>query len=246
MVASNNREIKLLTYIPMVFIIVYIPLVCNLEEIVMSRNKYPEKTQQLIIEVATRLFMEKGFENTSLNDIIKELGGLTKGAIYQHFKSKEEIYEAVIYQISAGKDNDLSEIIQDNNLNAMEKIKLVLNKSLDSAIDNHDQVGRIDYSKNPRMLYGLMRELKEEIAPMFIQPLIMQGIEDGSIKTDYPKELSEMLAILINMWVNPLIFEATQEETINRFMLLSEMMAGYNLNIIDDEIKTKLRLLTKK
>ena len=47
---------------------------------------------------------------------------------------------------------------------------------MESAIDNHDQVGRIDYSKNPRMLYGLMCELKEEIAPLFIQPLIMQGI----------------------------------------------------------------------
>ena len=190
--------------------------------------------------------MEKGFDNTSINDIIKELGGLTKGAIYQHFKSKEEIYEAVVYQISARKDNDLFELIQDNNLTAMEKIKLVLNKSLESAIDNHDQVGRIDYSKNPRMLYGLMCELKEEIAPLFIQPLIMQGIADGSIKTDYPKELSEMLAILINMWVNPLIFEATQEETVNRFMLLSEMMTGYNLNIIDDELKTKLSLLAEK
>lgn len=212
----------------------------------MSRNKYPEKTQQLIIEVATRLFMEKGYENTSINDIIKELGGLTKGAIYQHFKSKEEIYEAVIYQISARKDNDLFELIQDSELTAMEKIKLVLNKSLEAAIDNRDQVGRIDYSKNPRMLYGLMCELREEIAPMFIQPLIMQGIADGSIKTDYPKELSEMLAILINLWVNPLIFEATQEETVNRFMLLSEMLAGYNLNIIDDELKTKLRLLTEK
>ena len=37
-----------------------------------------------------------------------------------------------------------------------------------------------------------------------------------------------------------------QEETVNRFMLLSEMMTGYNLNIIDDELKAKLRLLTDK
>ena len=99
--------------------------------------------------MATRLFMEKGYENTSINDIIKELGGLTKGAIYQHFKSKEEIYEAVVYQISAQKDNDLFELIQDNNLTAMEKIKLVLNQSLESAIDNRNQVERIDYSKKP-------------------------------------------------------------------------------------------------
>ena len=210
----------------------------------MSRNKYPEKTQQLIIEVATKLFMEKGYENTSLNDIIKELGGLTKGAIYQHFKSKEEIYEAVIYQMSAGNDSVLSELIQNKDLNGLEKIKLAFHKSLDLAIENHNQMMRVDYSKNPRMLWELMRELNEEISPMFIQPLIEQGIADGSVKTDYPKELSEMVTLLINIWINPLIFDATPEETLNRCMLLSEMMSGYNLNIIDDELKNKLETLT--
>ena len=215
------------------------------KEITMSRNKYPEKTQKLIIEVSTQLFMEKGYENTTLNDIISNLGGLTKGAIYQHFKSKEEIYEAVIYQLSAQNDDELFDLIQNNDLSGLEKIRLALKKSLDLAISNHEQLKQIDYSKNPRILYELMKELKEEVAPLFISPLIEQGINDGSIKTDYPKELAEMLAILINIWINPLIFDATPEETVNRFMLLSEMLAGYNLNIIDDELKSKLGLLAK-
>lgn len=47
----------------------------------MARNKYPEETYELILDVSTRLFFEKGYEKTSLQDIINELGGLTKGAI---------------------------------------------------------------------------------------------------------------------------------------------------------------------
>ena len=214
----------------------------------MARNKYPEKTQKLIIEVATKLFMEKGYEKTSLNDIVKNLGGLTKGAIYQHFSSKEDIYQAVIYQMSAKNDEDLLRLIQDKDINGLQKIKLALSKSLDAAIDNRSQLGNIDYSKNPQMLYSLIKELKEEIAPMFIRPLIEQGIVDGSIKTNYPKELSEMLAILINLWINPLVFETSPNDTANKLMFLSEMLAGYNLNIIDDELIKKIRLLsdTKK
>lgn len=214
----------------------------------MARNKYPEKTQKLIIEVATKLFMEKGYEKTSLNDIVKNLGGLTKGAIYQHFSSKEEIYQAVIYQMTAKNDEDLLSLIQNKDLNGLQKIKLALSKSLDAAIDNRSQLGNIDYSKNPQMLYSLIKELKEEVAPMFIRPLIEQGIADGSIKTDYPKELSEMLAILINLWINPLVFEASPTDTASKLMFLSEMLAGYNLNIIDDELINKIRLLsdTKK
>ena len=47
----------------------------------------------------------------------KNLGGLTKGAIYSHFKSKEEIYQAVIYQMSAFSDDAIEEIIKSDQLN---------------------------------------------------------------------------------------------------------------------------------
>ena len=45
----------------------------------MARNKYPEATKKLIIETAGRLFLEKGYEHTSIQDIIDNLGGLSKG-----------------------------------------------------------------------------------------------------------------------------------------------------------------------
>ena len=52
----------------------------------MARNKYPEETVNRILDVAGHLFMEKGYEHTSIQDIIDNLGGLSKGAIYHHFK----------------------------------------------------------------------------------------------------------------------------------------------------------------
>ena len=61
----------------------------------MARNKYPEVTVEKILDAAQRLFLEKGYENTTIQDIVNELGGLTKGAVYHHFKSKEEIMDAV-------------------------------------------------------------------------------------------------------------------------------------------------------
>ena len=210
----------------------------------MSRNKYPEKTEQLIISVATKLFLEKGYENTSLNDIIKNLGGLTKGAIYSHFKSKEEIYQAVQYQLSASSDDAIEQIIKSDKLNGREKIKLILNKSLESAIINHEAAGKIDYSKNPKMLYALLLELKDEVAPMFIFPILDQGIKDGSIKTEYPKQLAELLALIINFWINPLIFECPGEEILRKCKLFSSMLAPFNLDILDEQLLEKIKHLT--
>ena len=209
----------------------------------MSRNKYPEKTEQLIISVASKLFLEKGYENTSLNDIIKNLGGLTKGAIYSHFKSKEEIYQAVQYQLSASSDDAIEQIIKSDQLSGREKITLILNKSLEGAIANHQATVKIDYSKNPKMLYALLLELKDEVAPMFILPILEQGIKDGSIKTDFPKELSELLALIINFWINPLIFECPPEEMLRKCKLFSSMLAPFNLDILDESLLEKLKKL---
>jgi len=209
----------------------------------MSRNKYPEETEKLIISVASKLFLEKGYENTSLNDIIKNLGGLTKGAIYSHFKSKEEIYQAVQYELSASSDDAIEQIIKSEQLSGREKITLILNKSLESAIANRKATGKIDYSKNPKMLYALLLELKDEIAPMFILPILEQGIKDGSIKTEYPKELSELLALFINFWINPLIFECPPKEMVRKCKLFSSMLAPFNLDILDETLLEKLKRL---
>ena len=48
----------------------------------MARNKYPEETVNKILDVSMQLFLEKGYEHTSIQDIVNHLGGLSKGAIY--------------------------------------------------------------------------------------------------------------------------------------------------------------------
>ena len=55
----------------------------------------PEKTYEKILEVSSKLFFEKGYENTSLQDIVNNLDGLTKGAVYHHFSSKDDILDAI-------------------------------------------------------------------------------------------------------------------------------------------------------
>ena len=69
----------------------------------MSEN---ENTKAKILEVAGNLFLTKGYEETRISDIINGLDGLTKGAIYHYFDSKEDIFNEVVSQI--GNKNILS------------------------------------------------------------------------------------------------------------------------------------------
>lgn len=69
----------------------------------MARNKYPQETVDKILDTAQRLFLTQGYEHTSIQDIIDGLGGLTRGAVYHHFKSKEDILTAVMDRMFQGK-----------------------------------------------------------------------------------------------------------------------------------------------
>jgi len=55
----------------------------------MARNAHPEVTRNRILDAAQQLFITKGYEHTSIQNIVDELGDLSKGAIYHHFKSKK-------------------------------------------------------------------------------------------------------------------------------------------------------------
>jgi AcrR family transcriptional regulator len=200
----------------------------------MARNKYPEITVEKILEVSQRLFMEKGYDNTTIQDIVNELGGLTKGAIYHHFKSKEEIIDAL-----GGKlffDNNPFVTVQNQkNLNGLEKMREVI--KLNHADNDRTELGKqsIPLLKNPRLLAELADTNRKLIAPLWLQ-LIQEGIADGSIQTGYAKELSELLPLLTNFWLIPSVYPATPEELLSKFAFIKYLLDSMNLPIIDDEI----------
>ena len=88
----------------------------------MARNKYPELTVEKILEVSQRLFLEKGYEQTTIQDIVDNLGGLTKGAVYHHFKSKEEIINALGDKMFLS-NNPFNVVKEQNELNGLQKIQ---------------------------------------------------------------------------------------------------------------------------
>lgn len=115
----------------------------------MSRNKYPEETVNLILDVSQRLFIEKGYDNTTIQDIIDELGGLTKGAIYHHFSSKQDILDAVIERLFAKNTLSASwrKIQSDTDITGGEKLKRMLaaarRMSRNSSSENWECICRI-------------------------------------------------------------------------------------------------------
>ncbi|MGN7356870.1 TetR/AcrR family transcriptional regulator [Paenibacillus sp. SAF-054] len=202
----------------------------------MARNKYPEETINHILTVALNLFIQKGYEQTSIQDIINELGGLTKGAIYHHFKSKEEILQAVTDQMYKGVDEMLSGVRDDKELNGLEKLRKISCISLDNPAQNEMASAAPNLLRNPKMLAAQIENIFEKGVPLYIQPIIEEGMRDGSIRTEYPKELSEALMLLTNLWLNPVVIQATPEMMVRRVKLFDEILKGLGLDLFDEQM----------
>ncbi|MCI8854281.1 MAG: TetR/AcrR family transcriptional regulator [Lachnospiraceae bacterium] len=210
----------------------------------MARNKHPEETVNLILTVAFRLFMEKGYECTSIQDIIDELGGLSKGAIYHHFKSKEDILIAVSDRMTAESNQMLAVIRDRRDLNGIEKLKTIFKESINRSVQNDIFTVAPDFHKNSKLLFSLLYETMDCAVPEYILPIIQQGIEDGSIVTEFPRQLAELILLAANVWMNPMIFDSSQEESYGKFMIFRQMLQGFGLDLVDEEMLERLEELT--
>lgn len=200
----------------------------------MGRNKYPEQTLEKIIITAARLFMEKGYEQTSIQDIL-DATELSKGGLYHHFRSKDEILEAVMQKRVQYVGSIFHDIIRDTKAdNAREKLKSILAQistdtkthTLDMALTSH-----ID----PHFVVNGMQSCMQQDAPI-ISRLIMEGIEDGSLQCEQPALCAEVFLLLMNYWANPTLFQRTSAETEERLHYLQYIMRQLGLDILDDDM----------
>ena len=209
----------------------------------MARNKYPEQTVERILEVASKLFLEKGYEHTSVQDILDELGGLTKGAIYHHFKSKEDIFDAIATKLSEANLPFFTQVKDDTNLNGAEKLKKLLNLNIVSKSTKQIIDIAPNLLDNPKFLAIQIKQIRDYVTPVLIAPKIEEGVKDGSIKTDNPYELAEVITLLINVWINPIILGDDTNRLAAKCKIINEFLAQYNIILFDDETIEKITQL---
>jgi len=201
----------------------------------MARNKYPEETIKLILDVAMKQFSEKGYDNTSLQDIINETK-LSKGAIYHHFGSKEEILQAVFQRIGSENTAIFAQIRDDNSLNGIEKLRVIFK----TAVIHSNQSILLTVSpsllNNSQFLAMQIEQIYQIVAPQFIEPVLKQGIKDNSIKVENPHEVAEAIMIMTNVWLNPLVKMTNKESTRKKCETFNALLQGVGIDtLLDDE-----------
>ncbi len=198
----------------------------------MGRAKQPEETMALILKVSQQLFYDKGYDKTSIQDIMNETK-LSKGGIYHHFKSKEAIFEAICEEIGVQNEIFLSAIRDDPKLNGLEKLNYIFNESF-MRLDLHFLGQMHEYlQKNSKFIVMCLNEIAELSAPKYLLPIIEQGNQDGSLSIENPIEVAEAVLVLSNIWLNPTIFTLKSSSLIKRCEVINKFCRAYGFELID-------------
>lgn len=194
-------------------------------------KKTPEEWRKEILNAAQHLFISKGYEETSISDIMEMAGG-AKGMFYRCFESKEDVMHALGNQMFF-ENNPFDAVKDRDDLNGLQKIKALLVMNQSDEERNHLNMQAIPILKDPHILAAAIAENRRVLTPLWLE-LLEEGKNDGSIKTEYSRELSELLP-LINFWLMPTVFPATEEELHHKYRFVMEMLEHMGLPIFDDE-----------
>ena len=188
-----------------------------------------------ITSTASTLFISKGYDNTSIQDIING-AGMSKGAIYHHFESKEDILQAILH--SHGEDivRTMHSYLKDNqSLTAKEKLRGVLRKNW-GYIESHQlEDMMLSQNKNAPFILGALQVSLKRSAPLMAD-IMREGKSDGSLSVQYPEECAAVFFLLINFWCDPILIEGSINDLEKRLKFLQHLMETMGADIVEDEM----------
>jgi len=154
-------------------------------------TNYESKRLELI-QIAFKIFMEKGYENTTITDILRA-SGISKGAMYHYFDKKEDILDAVLNYIIDVDEKRYKDIVNDRKIGAIDKVIKII-KSSESEKPQEVIKAREKLSDRQISIFDYRsKELSNRRSLEMISKIIKEGAMSGEFDTIYPEEASELI-----------------------------------------------------
>jgi len=194
--------------------------------------KDPEIRRAEIMDAAMLLFMEKGYANTTTQDIVDKVN-ISRGLLYYHFKNKEDILYCLVERYSEKLLSVIHVIVYDDDKTAIEKIRAFIDATIIST-DNVSAEGTelqktVDLKENRYMLDKLSHKLIEKLT-IYFERIINQGISEKVFSVKYPSETAEFLMTAYVFVSNNIGIKTSKKETVKDYLNAFKIMLEQNLN----------------
>ena len=152
--------------------------------------KTKEERRNEIIETAGKLFEEKGYEQTQVQDIVNEIG-VAKGLFYYYFKSKDEVMEELADRYADAIIDAVNKLI-DKDISTFDKINRIFQIFIDSAEKKSGIFMGIFNVKNGITHERIFFNVGKKMVPL-VTELILSGNDNGECNCSDPKFITEFL-----------------------------------------------------
>ena len=181
--------------------------------------------KELILDAMEQLMAVMAYSEISVDSIARQ-AGIGKGSIYYYFKSKDEILYSLIEQSYRRAIREYFDIMcSKSEASALEKIKQLFQSIIKEDFSGNEKNILLTLNLNEdqllhsRMKYTAVRE----ISPV-LSELLLQGIREGSIKTDTPKESAEMIVAILTFFMDDTLFPHNRSEILTRLKILAGVL----------------------
>lgn len=221
----------------------------------MRTVKKPHERKTEYLEAARKLFFTQGYEQTSVEAIIKEVG-LSKGSFYYYFKSKEDLLDELTKDLMSHILDGVKKIATSEDLDAVTKLNKTFSAIGSIKLENIALIKTLQKAfyddKNIYFRYKVFQNSTEMLAPEFVK-IIRQGISEGCFHTPYPEENARMffeLSFILSEKIPKLIIEMDRypenaekiERELENFQFSIERIVGADdgsIRIFDHDLLTR-------
>jgi AcrR family transcriptional regulator len=158
-------------------------------------KKPPDVRRNELLDSAQALFFNKGYEATTVADII-EKAGVSKGGFYHHFTAKDDLLEALGERLAAETLGRLQPILKQDGLDAVERLNAVLAQARRFKVEDAAAIrAAFDAAFKPEnivLYHRLNRAVSKVMLPMFID-ILSQGKAEGVFRIDDPATTAEII-----------------------------------------------------
>lgn len=177
-------------------------------------RKEADERRNEILDAADVLFSQKGFDGTSTNDILHQVG-IARGTLYHHFKSKEDIMDGLIDRYSDRLLATAQRIASDKSIPVVDRIIRVVMSMQLSGANSAEIMEHIHRPQNALMHQKIQKVIINGLTPILAE-IILEGNEQGLFKTPFPYECMEMVVTYANTIFDDDIVQMTIEERARR------------------------------
>jgi len=187
-----------------------------------------------LLDATQQLLFEKGYENTSVNEIINKVG-VAKGTFYHYFKSKVDLLDKLVERFTRDAKTKVEPLLERQDISAVEKLNLFFLTMRDSKVENKElmkMLMKMMYKdENLAFRHKVFKRSVELMSPLFAG-ILRDGIEEG-VFSPIDVEETAIFVFAMSLNINEIVVSLLLEADKNpgNFDIIEKKMRVWERNI---------------